>query len=91
MKAIGYTTLGALDRDDALVDFELDAPTPRGQDLLVRVHAVSVNPVDYKIRMRREPEGDLPNILGWDAVGEVVGAGDAVSRFQPGDMVWYAG
>ncbi|MEM7240396.1 MAG: zinc-binding alcohol dehydrogenase family protein, partial [Pseudomonadota bacterium] len=47
--------------------------------------------VDYKIRMRREPEGDLPNILGWDAVGEVVGAGDAVSRFQPGDMVWYAG
>jgi zinc-binding alcohol dehydrogenase family protein len=91
MKAVGYTMLGALEREDALVDFEMETPVATGQDLLVRVEAISVNPVDYKIRNRRPPEGDLPNVLGWDAVGEVVEIGDAVTAFKPGDQVWYAG
>ena len=91
MKAIGYTVTGPIDRDDALIDFETETPSPAGHDLLVRVQAISVNPVDYKIRIRRPPEGDAPAILGWDAVGKVVAVGDTVSLFKPGDQVWYAG
>ncbi len=91
MKAVGYTRQGALERDDSLVDFETDAPVATGHDLLVQVRAVAVNPVDYKVRERRAPEGDLPNILGYDAVGEVVGVGTEVSGTQVGDRVWYAG
>jgi zinc-binding alcohol dehydrogenase family protein len=91
MKAIGYTRQGDIDADDSLVDFETDKPTAAGRDLLVQVQAVSVNPVDYKIRERRPPEGDLPNIIGWDAVGEVVETGPDATHFKPGDQVWYAG
>ncbi|MEM9100170.1 MAG: zinc-binding alcohol dehydrogenase family protein [Pseudomonadota bacterium] len=91
MKAIGYTRLGDIDQDDSLVEFETEKPTPAGHDLLVKIQAISVNPVDYKIRLRRPPEGEKPNILGWDAVGEVVSTGDAVTLFKPGDQVWYAG
>ncbi|MEO0323754.1 MAG: zinc-binding alcohol dehydrogenase family protein, partial [Myxococcota bacterium] len=71
-------------------DLELQKPAPGEEDLLVRVAAVSVNPVDTKVRMRREPR-DEPVVLGWDAVGEVVGVGPRVTRFRPGDEVWYAG
>ena len=91
MKAIGYFEPGEIDRSDALVEFELPTPSPRGHDLLVKVHAVSINPVDFKIRQSRPPEGDAPAILGWDAVGEVLGTGDQASLFKPGDQVWYAG
>ncbi len=91
MKAVGYTSIGPIDRPDALIDFEMDQPVPTGHDLQVRVQAVSVNPVDTKIRQRRAPDGDAPAVLGWDAVGEVVSSGGAATRFQPGDMVWYAG
>ena len=91
MKAVGYTATGPIDREESLMDFEMEKPTPQGRDLLVQVAAVSVNPVDTKIRVRRAPEGDQPAVLGWDAVGEVMAVGDAVSMFQPGDQVWYAG
>ena len=82
MKAVGYVKQGALDDDGALVDFEASEPVAEGHDLLVRVAAISVNPVDYKIRMRRPPEGDRPNVLGGDAVGEVVGVGGDVTDFH---------
>lgn len=91
MKAVGYTKLGALEDEAALVDFEAERPVATGHDLLVQIRAVSVNPVDYKVRGRRPPEGDLPNVLGYDAVGEVVETGGDVTSFQPGDPVWYAG
>ena len=91
MKAVGYTSTGPIDRDDALIDFETEKPSPSGHDLLVRVQAISVNPVDYKIRIRRQPETGTPGILGWDAAGEVVETGDKATAFKPGDWVWYAG
>ncbi|MBX2806867.1 MAG: zinc-binding alcohol dehydrogenase family protein [Hyphomicrobiales bacterium] len=91
MKAVGYKATGPIDREDALIDFEMEKPTPRGRDLLVQVAAISVNPVDTKIRVRREPEGNEPAVLGWDAVGEVIAVGDDVTGFKPGDQVWYAG
>ena len=91
MKAIGYTTNGAIDRNDALTDLEIEKPVATGHDILVKVAAVSVNPVDVKIRQNRPAEGDAPVILGWDAVGEVVETGDKVTQFKAGDKVWYAG
>jgi alcohol dehydrogenase len=83
MKAIQY-----------LKDFESiekDLPGPEGYDLLVKVEAVSVNPVDYKMRKRVEAEGSQPVILGWDAAGTVVSKGSGVERFNTGDRVYYAG
>ncbi|HET8597899.1 MAG TPA: zinc-binding alcohol dehydrogenase family protein [Castellaniella sp.] len=91
MKAFGYRHPGALDREDALVEIELDRPSPAGRDLLVEVRAVSVNPVDTKIRRRVGPEGQDWKVLGWDVAGRVVAAGPAASRFKPGDEVFYAG
>ena len=91
MKAIGYTINGAIDRANALIDLEIEKPTATGHDILVKVEAVSVNPIDTKIRQSRAAEGGTPVILGWDAVGEVVEIGDKVSQFKTGDKVWYAG
>ncbi|WP_159997134.1 zinc-binding alcohol dehydrogenase family protein [Roseomonas sp. 18066] len=91
MKAIGYQAPGAIDRDDALVDIELPRPEPRGRDLLVQVQAVSVNPVDTKIRRNVAPEAGPWKLLGWDAVGTVVATGAEASLFKPGDAVAYAG
>ena len=91
MKAFGYTTPGPLDRDDALVEFEIDEPIASGHDLLVRVAAVSVNPVDVKVRANRPPLTEGPAVLGWDAAGVVEAVGEEVSRFEVGDAVYYAG
>lgn len=91
MKAVGYTQTGPIDREGALIDFETDRPEAIGRDLLVRVEAISVNPVDTKIRQRRAPDGDTPAILGWDAAGEVIEVGEEVTMFKKGDRVYYAG
>ena len=91
MKAIGYKEAGPIGRDDALVDVELAVPVAEGHDILVRVEAISVNPVDYKIRRGVAPINGAYKILGWDAAGEVVAVGEAVTAFKPGDMVYYAG
>ncbi|WP_045857639.1 zinc-binding alcohol dehydrogenase family protein [Teredinibacter purpureus] len=91
MKAIGYLVPQTIDNADALMDIELPVPKVAGRDLLVRVSAVSVNPVDTKIRSSATPENGDHKILGWDAVGEVVAVGDQVTLFNEGDRVWYAG
>lgn len=91
MKAVGYRSQGALDRPEALIDVELPRPNAKGHDVLVQVQAISVNPVDTKIRQNRPPVGDAPAILGWDAVGEVVEVGANTTLFKVGDAVWYAG
>ena len=91
MKAIGYTQHGDSARDDALIELELPRPAPGPHDLLVRVNAVSVNPVDTKIRRTRPASAEQPQVLGWDAVGTVEEIGDAVQGFAIGDRVFYAG
>ncbi len=91
MKAIGYLHPKSIDQPDALVDFEIPMPEAQGRDLLVKVYAVSVNPVDTKVRVSVMPEVGQYKILGWDAVGEVVATGDQVELFKVGDQVWYAG
>ena len=91
MKAVGYQQAGDLDREDALVDIELPRPEPGPRDLLVKVAAVSVNPVDAKIRRNRAPLTGAYDVLGWDAVGTVEATGAEVSAFKKGDRVYYAG
>jgi zinc-binding alcohol dehydrogenase family protein len=91
MKAIGYSGARSTDDADCLVDVVLPDPSPEPTDLLVAVDAVSVNPVDTKVRRREQPAKDQWRVLGWDAVGTVVACGAAVEGFRPGDRVWYAG
>jgi NADPH2:quinone reductase len=91
MKAIAYKSTGAIDRADALIDVELERPSAKDRDILVEVHAISVNPIDTKIRRNVAPEEGQVKVLGWDAVGTVVEIGENVSTFKPGDEVYYAG
>ena len=90
MKAIVYRDPQLPITDpQALYEIDTPTPTPGERDLLVKIAALSVNPIDTKIR--RTAQTDEPRILGWDAVGEVVAVGDKVSLFSPGDKVYYAG
>src|SRR3954454_23886629 len=91
MKAIGYTKSRAIEDGESLVDFEAAKPESAGRDIRVAVKAVSVNPVDTKVRKRAAPlEGDT-KILGFDAAGVVDAVGPEVTLFKPGDEVFYAG
>jgi len=90
MKAIAYRHNGLpIDDPESLIDLELPVPEPGPHDLLVQVRAISVNPVDTKIR--KNAAVSEPRVLGWDAVGRVSAVGSAVSLFKPGDEVYYAG
>lgn len=72
-----------------LSEIELPIPEATGHDLLVEVKAISVNPVDTKVRAGFS--SDTPRVLGWDGVGVVKAVGPQVTLFAPGDEVWYAG
>ena len=91
MKAIATFGPRAADDTDALRDITLPDPVAAGRDLLVRVHAVSVNPVDTKVRGSATPPAGEGRVLGWDASGVVEAVGPEVTLFRPGDRVWYAG
>ena len=93
MKAIGFKTSLSIEKEDSFIAFETPKPTSEGHNLLVKVQAVSVNPVDFKMRQNSAKETVLetPKIIGWDAVGIVEAIGDRVSLFKVGDEVYYAG
>jgi len=92
MKAVGYRKSLPVADADALIDFEADKPAPAGRDLRVAVRAVSVNPIDVKVRMRAAPAaGEPPKVLGYDAAGVVDAVGPEATLFKPGDEVYYAG
>ncbi|MFC0385769.1 zinc-binding alcohol dehydrogenase family protein [Muricoccus vinaceus] len=91
MRAVAFTSSLPSTDPAALRDMTLpDPPAPTGRDLLVEVRAVSVNPVDTKVRMRGAPDG-TPRLLGFDAAGVVRAAGPEAVLFRPGDAVFYAG
>jgi NADPH:quinone reductase len=91
MRAVGYKHSLPIDHTESLLDLEIEKPSPQGRDLLVAVKAVSVNPVDTKVRKRVDPKDGAPKILGWDAAGVVVGVGADTKLFKAGDEVFYAG
>ncbi|MDB5619264.1 zinc-binding alcohol dehydrogenase family protein [Tardiphaga sp.] len=91
MKAVGYTASLPIDALEALIDFETARPEPTGRDIRVAVKAVSVNPVDTKVRKRAAPPAGETKILGYDAAGIVDAVGPDVTMFKPGDEVFYAG
>ena len=91
MKAVAYYQSLPADHPEALQDVQLAEPSPGAHDLLVEVRAISVNPVDTKIRLGVAPENGAAKVLGWDASGIVKAVGSEVTLFQPGDKVFYAG
>ncbi len=97
MKAVGFKRALPIEEIESLIDFDAPKPEPGQRDLLVEVRAVSVNPVDTKVRGSRHQGSapsqptETPRILGWDAAGVVVGLGNRVTGFNVGDEVFYAG
>ncbi len=91
MKAVGLYKYLPIDQPESLLDLEIPKPKAKGKDLLVRVKAISVNPVDTKVRSPKEAIEETPKILGWDVAGIVEEVGEEVSLFQVGDEVFYAG
>jgi len=91
MKAVALTRYLPIDDPQSLLDVELPTPVPGAHDLLVRVEAVSVNPVDTKVRSPKPLIETQPKVLGYDAAGTVEAVGESVGGFQPGDRVYYAG
>ena len=91
MKAVGLYKYLPIDNKESLPDVEIDRPHPKGNDLLVKVRGISVNPVDTKIRAPKEDIETTPRVLGWDAAGEVIEVGSNVNSFAIGDQVFYAG
>ncbi|AQA03355.1 NADPH:quinone reductase [Mycobacterium sp. MS1601] len=90
MTAVGSFATASLEDPDALQDVEIERPELRPHDILVRVQAASVNPVDVK-RRGSLALSDTPVILGFDAAGVVEAVGTEVSCYTTGDEVWYAG
>lgn len=91
MKAIGLLRYLPVDHPESLIDVQLDKPQPQGHDVLVQVKAVSINPVDVKVRAPKDRTEATPRVLGWDAAGIVEAVGPACTLFKPGDEVYYAG
>jgi len=91
MRAVGYQESLPIDAEAALIDIHLPEPVPTSRDLLVQVLAISVNPVDTKVRKRAKPDAGNWQVLGYDAAGIVSAVGPEATLFKPGDTVFYAG
>ncbi len=91
MKVIGYKIAKSLNRPRALSAYELPLPTLKAHDLLVKINAVSVNPVDVWTYQSQKEVLPKPRVLGFDAVGTVERIGSQVTQFHEGDRVFYAG
>lgn len=91
MKAIALKRYLPISNPESLIDIEIDKPTPTGRDLLVKIEAIAVNPVDAKVRAPKDKVEETPRVLGWDASGVVESVGPDVTLFRPGDEVFYAG
>lgn len=88
MQAIQFQPGLSLDNPGVALAVEIPTPSPAGHDILVKIEAVGLNPVDTKVRPAADAE---PKTLGYDAAGIVEAIGDAVTLFKVGDPVYYAG
>ncbi|MGO4330515.1 zinc-binding alcohol dehydrogenase family protein [Cupriavidus sp. 2TAF22] len=91
MKAVGLTRYLPIDNPESLVDIDIATPVPEGRDLLVKIAAIAVNPVDTKVRAPKDKVEPQARVLGWDAAGTVAAVGPEVTLFKAGDPVFYAG
>lgn len=91
MKAIAVYEALPASNSNSFKAIDIETPVPTGRDILVRIKAISINPVDSKERLGISGRLKEPLILGWDTCGEVVSVGDQVQKFRPGDMVISAG
>ncbi|MBB3128565.1 zinc-binding alcohol dehydrogenase family protein [Paenibacillus rhizosphaerae] len=91
MKAVGLHRYLPIENPESLLDLKIEKPVATGRDLLVRVKAVAVNPVDYRVRSPKEQVEENPKVLGWDVAGIVEEVGPDCTLFRPGDEVYYAG
>lgn len=92
VKAVGFHRHLPIINNESFENVLIDTPTASGNDILVKVDSISVNPVDTFVRRGgRNNKLVKPKIIGWDAVGTVIAKGDKVSLFNIGDRVWYAG
>ncbi len=91
MKAVGLYQYLPIENEQSLIDVEMERPHPTGKDLLVKVQAISVNPVDTKVRAPSDKTETTPRVLGWDAAGEIIEIGPKVESYVVGDQVFYAG
>jgi NADPH2:quinone reductase len=91
IKAVGYRESLPVTNPESLQDLQVSAPKPKPFDVIVRVEAVSVNPVDFKQRRRQSSTDGEPVILGWDAAGVIEEVGSEVTDLKVGDRVFYAG
>jgi NADPH2:quinone reductase len=91
MKAIALTRYLPVSDPQAFIDIKIERPQPKGHDILVAVKAVSINPVDVKVRSPKDKVEQTPRVIGWDSAGIVEAVGPLVTLFKPGDAVWYAG
>ena len=91
MKAVALKAYLPISNPNSLLDVNLETPVPTGRELLVAVDAISVNPVDTKVRKPKDKVEENYRILGWDAVGRVIATGPDATLFKTGDQVYYAG
>ncbi|MEC0265414.1 zinc-binding alcohol dehydrogenase family protein [Paenibacillus anseongense] len=91
MKAVGLFRYLPIEHPESLINVEIEKPVPTGKDLLIKVKAISVNPVDTKVRAPKEKTEDTVRVLGWDVAGIVEQTGPDCTLFEPGDEVYYAG
>mgnify|MGYP001398517850 CR=1 FL=1 len=91
IRAVGFQEALPISDPQSLFDFTMEKPQVKGHDLLVKIQAVSVNPIDTAVRRNTKSKLAQPKILGWDAIGLVETVGEKVSLFKPGDQVFYAG
>lgn len=93
MKAVGFKTSLPIAAANSFIDFETEKPSQQGHQLLIKINAIAVNPVDYKIRQNAAKDTELaaPKIIGWDACGVVEAVGSETTLFKVGDEVYYAG
>lgn len=91
MKAVGFTHYLPIEDPNSFLDLDLEIPVPLDEDILVEVKAISVNPVDTKVRAPKDIVEETPRIIGYDASGIVKAVGSDVTLFKEGDEVYYAG
>ncbi|MET3508059.1 zinc-binding alcohol dehydrogenase family protein [Halalkalibacter oceani] len=91
MKAVGLYKYLPIEKEESLMDVQVEKPVPTKKDLLVKIKAISINPVDVKVRAPKDKEEKEPRILGWDASGVVEEVGPECTIFKPGDEVYYSG